>query len=815
MSFNYRHARKLLSSMAAALLVCTTSCSDDTGKGLGQTGKVNLRLDIDRSAKAATPSRSTLGELAAAVTAQEFNISLINEVGDEKTWSYNDFNGANISTGKYTLMASSGKKGAEGFNAPYFEGTTNVQVFTDETTEASVTARLANAGVVVKYSDNFKNYLTDYVASVRTAGNSEGYDYPADASEELFVTPGETSLYVSFTTPQGQSATLKAAEFTAVAQHVYTVTVDVNNGQMGDPVLSVSFDDTTVAEEVEFVLSDELLNAPAPTVTPADAVVDVIETAAAPQTTMTINARGGLAEVNMITEGASLAGNVWPDEIDLLKASEAQKQTLTGKGLSVMGLWRNPDKMAVLDFTNVIPQLAPGTMKVSIEVVDKYGKVTETNATLTINVEPLSFMIDSAAPLAIDDDRATISITYNGGDPAKDLNITYQNDRGTTTTSTILNVEKIADKKYNVTFSIPANDQPIKITVKVGTLAPVTYTLQRVNYRLAVNTNNVFATYATAVMTSDDVADDIANSLYSVSTDNGATWYAAKATYSGDRVTFSDLTPGTPYTVRAMRNGVAVRASFTTEAAAQLPNGDMETWYNGHYPSGLNYYSLWYAGEGADAAQWGTNNPMTTSEGAGYQYVRTSGTMPDDGGRNGKCALLCTVGWGSGNTATSSNGGSGKMNYADAGLLHLGSSRTSRPSDATGHNGTLDTSDLDCGLAFGSRPSSIGFWYKYTPKNGSDQGFFEFWVKDAAGNVIASGTRALPSTSNWAEVTLPITYPWNTAKGARIYVKFLSTNDASFLTQSNNNFSGPGFANLSNGRYLGSQLFIDDITLTY
>lgn len=811
MSFYYRHARKLLSAMAAALLVCTTSCSDDTGAGLGHTGKVNLRLDIDRSAKAATPSRSSLGDLAAAVSAQDFNISLINETGDEKTWSYNDFSGANVATGKYTLVASSGKKGAEGFNAPYFEGSTSVQVFTDETTDASVTARLANAGVVVKYSDSFKNYLTDYVASVRTAGNSEGYEYPADATDELFVTPGETSLYVSFTTPKGQTATLKAAEFTAEAQHVYTVTVDVNNGQMGDPVLSVSFDDTTVAEEVEFVLSDELLNAPAPSVTPADATVDVIETAPAPQTVMNIIARGGLAEVNMITEGASLAGNAWPAEIDLLKATEAQQQTLTGKGLSVMGLWRNPDKMAVLDFTNVIPNLTPGTMKVSLEVVDKYGKVIETKATLTINVEALTLSIDSANALAIDDDRATISITYNGGDPSKDLSITYLNDRGTTTKATIYKVEKTADKKYNVTFSVPADDQPVKITVKAGTVTPVTYTISRVNYRLTVSANNVFATHATATLSSADITNDIKNSLYSVSTDNGATWQAATATYSGDRVTFSGLTPGKTFTVRAMLNGIASRATLTTETAPQLPNPGMETWAEGNKAS---HWTCWYVGSDANAV-WGTNNPMTTSQGGNYGYTRTSGTLPDDGGHSGKCAILCTVGWGSGNTAVSSKGGSGVMKYADAGLLHLGSSRTTRPSGVGDHNGTLDTSDLNCGIAFGSRPSSIGFWYKYSPKNGSDKGLVEYWLKDAAGNTIASGSQALSAASGWTQANVPITYPWDCAKGAKIYIKFLSTNDAGFLTQSDSNFSGPGFANVTTGRFLGSQLYIDDITLNY
>ena len=52
-------------------------------------------------------------------------------------------------------------------------------------------------------------------------------------------------------------------------------------------------------------------------------------------------------------------------------------------------------------------------------------------------------------------------------------------------------------------------------------------------------------------------------------------------------------------------------------------------------------------------------------------------------------------------------------------------------------------------------------------------------------------------------------------KAAKIYVRFLSTCVPDAFTKSDDWFSAPPFANLSDGKYLGSQLLIDDIVLTY
>ena len=203
---------------------------------------------------------------------------------------------------------------------------------------------------------------------------------------------------------------------------------------------------------------------------------------------------------------------------------------------------------------------------------------------------------------------------------------------------------------------------------------------------------------------------------------------------------------------------------------------------------------------------------MTTSQGSNYAYCRISGTIQTDDSHSGKAALIRTVGWGSGNTAVGSGGNSGKTKYTDAGLLHLGATRTIRPEGYSNREGSVETVDLaPLGIDCSSRPSSMTFYYKYSPKNSADRGFAEIRTIDASGNIIAAKSENLTASNEYKELTLTLDYPSGAEKAAKIYVRFQSTDDRTYLQKNNDNFSGPGFANLSRGTYMGSQLYIDDI----
>ena len=64
-------------------------------------------------------------------------------------------------------------------------------------------------------------------------------------------------------------------------------------------------------------------------------------------------------------------------------------------------------------------------------------------------------------------------------------------------------------------------------------------------------------------------------------------------------------------------------------------------------------------------------------------------------------------------------------------------------------------------------------------------------------------------------MTIPLTYKEDAAKAATICVIFRSSGNSACQTISDDNLSKPGFGNLSDGKYLGSQLYIDDVTLNY
>jgi hypothetical protein len=89
------------------------------------------------------------------------------------------------------------------------------------------------------------------------------------------------------------------------------------------------------------------------------------------------------------------------------------------------------------------------------------------------------------------------------------------------------------------------------------------------------------------------------------------------------------------------------------------------------------------------------------------------------------------------------------------------------------------------------------------------------WVKDAAGNVIASGSQSGLNATAYTQVTVPLTYAAHAAKAASIFVEFASSDNPNYATRSTDWFTVPSFGNLSDGKFQGSSMFIDDIALNY
>ena len=102
----------------------------------------------------------------------------------------------------------------------------------------------------------------------------------------------------------------------------------------------------------------------------------------------------------------------------------------------------------------------------------------------------------------------------------------------------------------------------------------------------------------------------------------------------------------------------------------------------------------------------------------------------------------------------------------------------------------------------------MSFYYKYQPKNSSDTGEALIRVIDANGNTIAEAKMDLGKRDAYGDsITLPLTYPNNAAKAAKLYVRFLSSNKTPGGKDGNwINYGNP---------HTGSVLYIDEITLNY
>ncbi len=301
--------------------------------------------------------------------------------------------------------------------------------------------------------------------------------------------------------------------------------------------------------------------------------------------------------------------------------------------------------------------------------------------------------------------------------------------------------------------------------------------------------------------------------------------------------TLKGLNPEMEYEVRAMYRRInqvfSKSVSVTTESIGSLPNSHFEEWSilpddNGCAEPGLNKeysglgglfqkvefpyrcWEVWQPWDSEASTGWNTLNLSTTSAGGLHndltsetsrkwtRYVANSGTIRTEGVNGGYAALIRTVGYGSGNTAALTSG-LGTVNLISPGELYLG----------TYNNGA------QYGTPFDSRPTGFRFSYKYERKT-SDKFIAEIVVLDADGNEIA--VARLPeseakASSSWRQASVMVNYAgdYKQTKAARMYIRFVSGSS----TSKEDLLIYPPAQNLSNGEYVGSQLYVDDIELIY
>ncbi|MCM1320272.1 MAG: DUF4493 domain-containing protein [Muribaculaceae bacterium] len=794
--------KQMLCLSASAMALLMSSCASDTPDGFdGGKGKIVMHVGVNGDVTDAIPAtRSSQATIVPKAT--ELNLKLAKGDGSyAESWgSTEEFpTDKEFPSGAYTLEAFYGAPEFEGFDSPYYYGVTDLNIEDGQVTEATVTASLANCMVSIDYTDAFRSFFSQYSAQT----HAEGGDYISFMSDETrpaYVRTGKTTVTVSVTKQNGLAASIEAAEFVADARHHYHITLDVNDGQTGQGEIVVQFDDSIVTEDVTIDVSDQALLTPAPVITSTGfsfgSPVTIVEGDPMEKALMTVNAAGGLSKVVLTTHSESLLSRGFPEEIDLMQATPTQQALLESFGLDVKGLYNKSDKMALIDFSKVTEYIeGAGSNTFTLVVKDKYSKVNEP-VSLSVSAHDANLQITSLEAIRIDETQASMTVSCDAKTFVEKVGVQLKNN-SLWSPMVIKSVTPLEGGKYKVTFNVPLDYRnfPLRLTMAGKTRAEGT--LEKTGVILTpLSTGEIWATHATFKVAKNE-AISLSDIAYYVN--SGSAYAQAAATANADgTVTLTGLKPGTKMSIKASDTGNETDSykvcQITTESALQLPNASMESWYS--VKGGTNW-STWYAGENEDAV-WGTNNLMTSSQGGDFAYCCPSATISSSDHTNGKkSALIRTVGWGSGNSAA---GSISNIKYIDAGLLHLGPNITVREQ-------VLDES----GISFASRPSALTFDYKYTAKNSADFGQAVVKVYDTNGTLIAEGSKNLSAASSFSLVSIPLTYNVTNRKAAKIYVRFVSTVGNTFLNKNDLNL----VSFLSSATHTGSQLYIDNIQLTY
>lgn len=817
-----------------------SSCSKENGAGNGATGTFLLSLQADDEvivgnggasrAEAGNGNSPDMDSFSVAVNKEE---EILYEWATYAEMKEDDE--PELRPSVYTAKAWWGDLSSEGFDSPCYAGSTDFTVRQGESTPVNIVCTLANAQLTVDYTDKFKDFFDTYSASVSTSlGNVVTYGQ-TDEGRFAYFSPGKLTVNVSVKKAgQASAAVYKVKEIDAEARHAYTLTLDVD---AGSATMKVSFSEKVSQEEqVEFPVTDEALNAPAPYFKAqgfeSEKNISMVEGNVSDQKIYAyINAVGGIKGCKMTTVSA-LTGDGFPSEVDLANP-EGYAAVLKKYGLVLKGFSGNKGQMAMVDFTEFLSGLPVGEHTFTLsDATDSYGKTSaEEKLVLKADVSQCPFTVEATdGKLDFLSQECKVKLTYQTssptykGNPAK-VHYYIAGESGDTDL-TYVSADTINNKEFIVTLQTPsAIKEPFEVAAALSKVVETA----RIDVKCGITVDSEGDVWAKKVVF--HLFNAACNDIY-IQYQDGSEWKDA-----GDIVQKADYQPGvgtlaavhglpsnTTFRFKAlMREGTEVsnEVKVTTEEELQVPNSGFEDWHTEKVYSHSSY--VMGLGAGIDiyqwfpytsTAYWDTRNDLTNSQKSGTTcyYTSCSGTISTTDSYSGLAAEISSLGWGEGNTYLNSMTGVTIKNKT-AGMLFMGDY------DMNGSDGVHEL----YGQPFASRPSSFSFYYKFKPivndNTGENESFKAYMVIENRENgAVELGRGELISNQqkdSFGElVTIPITYTRFDLKATHAYIVFISSivdsPSVGLATGSYNALKG-----FSDSKYQGNVLIVDELKINY
>ncbi len=774
---------KHLNGILAGLLLMAAGCADNNPwSESGDTGGLRPSVLVDASVGAAV-TRAQMEEVPEAdvPSANDFTLEITKVDGSySKSWRMAEYDPASVELrkGKYIVTASYGNPLEEGNKRPYFVGSADVTITAGETTPVNIEAALGNALVEVTQTDNFLGYFSDFSLQLHSGETGAYVPVPRGQVDPTYVHPGQVAVVLSYTTWEGKSATIRPVTIDVKARKYYHVKLDLDT-EMSGGVLKVTFDNGISEEEVDVDLS-AVENAPAPEISASlSAEHSILEgTRGSEDAKFFIKAPAGIATttLTLVSDPAytfSYAGQ------DLCALDADGQAAIDVAGIKTLGLFKNRDKMAEIDLVNFASKLPEGSYEVTLTVTDAFTR--EAQSSMKFKVVAPKFEIESVDNPAYGSTEVDVTISYNGLNVADDLSFKVKDGSESTVDVTINDFKQLTNNEG----AFPTNSFKVRlenvpkmfcsrdIWAYIGD-KEVAKTMAIPAYPEFDVEVDAFAKRAYVKIKNSDseIADSLRNKLVTKVCEAGSDTPMGVKVNRGkslpsDIIEIIGFDPAKKYIVQFALEDCATpekynEAEFTTEAAADVPNGNFtETTRTIDIPSihvgGL--YAVNALGVNKDYQHtssivisepngWCSVNAKTCYEGSSNinTWYLVPSTFAED-----EITTLRSVAYDHSGGNIETSGGSWNTHYycenapqeiksRAAGELFLGS---------YSYDGQEHRVD---GISFSSRPSSIEFAIaEYSPYN-SDKGLVSVEILDESGNilstnraeVVAGGTIKLP-----------------------------------------------------------------------
>lgn len=158
-----------------------------------------------------------------------------------------------LQAGNYSVTAVYGDLEEEGFDKPYFAGSTNFSITGGATQNVSVPVTLGNAIVKISCTQNFKNYYKDYTFKL-TRDGSEIATFTKDETRAVFVDPYKFTVEGTLES-ETKSYTFSKDYTNLNEATAYTLIFDVDN--VGGSSITISFNNNVETVELgDYELND-------------------------------------------------------------------------------------------------------------------------------------------------------------------------------------------------------------------------------------------------------------------------------------------------------------------------------------------------------------------------------------------------------------------------------------------------------------------------------------------------------------------------------------------------------------------------------